>query len=145
MTRGEGPLGSGYLADTSVLHRVGRSSEIAGRVAALRNDNELWTCDVVTLELGYSARNAKEWAAIFSTQRRLRQAPTTPAVTARALEVQGLLATAGHHRVPISDLVIAAAAEAAEVPVLHCDKDFDIIAGVTGQPVEWAQRPGTVA
>ncbi len=134
----------GYLADTSVLHRVARSTEVAARVAALRNAHELWTCDVVTLELGYSARNAREWAAISSVQRRLRQARVTEQVTARAIEVQGLLAAAGHHRLPISDLVVAAAAEAALVAVLHYDSDFDTIAGVTEQPVEWAQPAGAV-
>ena len=134
----------GYLADTSVLHRVGRSREIADRVATLRNENELWTCDVVSLELGYSARNPQEWAAISSVHRRLHQAATTPKVTERALEVQGLLAAAGHHRVPVSDLLIASAAESASVAVLHYDRDFDVIAGVTKQPVEWVLPAGTV-
>jgi predicted nucleic acid-binding protein len=134
----------GYLVDTSVLHRVGRSSEIADRVATLRNENVLWTCDLVSLELGYSARNAQEWAAIASVQRRLRDVPITATVTGRALEVHGLLAAAGHHRVPVSDLLIASAAEAASVAVLHYDSDFDVIAGVTKQPVEWAQPAGSV-
>lgn len=137
-------LVAGYLADTSVLHRVARSSEIAARVAAIRNNNELWTCDVVTLELGYSARSSDEWMAISTVQRRLRDAPITATVAGRAVEVQGLLAAEGHHRVPIHDLLIAAAAEADSVAVLHYDKDFDVIAGVTGQPVEWVQRAGTI-
>jgi predicted nucleic acid-binding protein len=41
-----------------------------------------------------------------------------------------------HHRqVRLPDLLIAAAAEAAEVPVLHYDRHFEVIAEVTGQPV----------
>ena len=36
----------------------------------------------------------------------------------------------------LSDLLIAATAEAARLTVRHIDKDFDLIAGVTGQPVE---------
>ena len=35
----------------------------------------------------------------------------------------------------IPDLLIAAAAELAEVPVCHYDRDFELIADVTGQPV----------
>lgn len=34
------------------------------------------------------------------------------------------------------DLVIAATAEMSSLTVLHLDKDFDLIAGVTHQPVE---------
>jgi predicted nucleic acid-binding protein len=33
-------------------------------------------------------------------------------------------------------LIIAATAELAGLTVLHLDKDFDVIADVTGQPVE---------
>jgi predicted nucleic acid-binding protein len=36
----------------------------------------------------------------------------------------------------IPDLIIAATAELAGLTVLHMDKDFDLIAGVTGQPAE---------
>jgi predicted nucleic acid-binding protein len=48
-----------------------------------------------------------------------------------------LLADRGQHRAPsLPDLIIAAAGELAELTVLHLDKDFDVIAKVTGQPVE---------
>ncbi|WP_342706616.1 PIN domain-containing protein [Paramicrobacterium humi] len=61
----------------------------------------------------------------------------TPAGEARALEVQALLVAKGHHRAPsVGDLLIAATAEAAGLTVLHVDKDFELIADVTGQPVE---------
>jgi predicted nucleic acid-binding protein len=55
----------------------------------------------------------------------------------RAVEVQMLLADQGKHRAPgIPDLLIAAAAERAGHTVLHLDKDFELIAETTGQPVE---------
>jgi len=42
------------------------------------------------------------------------------------------------HRAPsVPGLIIAATAEFAGLTVLHCDKDFDLIAGVTGQPALW--------
>ena len=48
-----------------------------------------------------------------------------------------LLADRGLHRAPsIPDLIIAATAEMAGLTVLHLDKDFEIIAGITGQPCE---------
>lgn len=68
----------------------------------------------------------------------------TPAMELRAIEVQQLFADRGHRRAPsVPDLLVAAAAEVAGFTVLHVDKDFDLIASVTGQPVErlrWGAR-----
>ena len=48
------------------------------------------------------------------------------------------LADRRQHRVLWApDLIVAAAAELAGLTVLHSDKDFDVIASVTGQPAEW--------
>lgn len=64
----------------------------------------------------------------------------TPAIEDRAVEVQLLLVGRGQHRAPsIPDAFIAAAAELAGLTVLHLDKDFDLIAGITGQPTERLQ------
>jgi predicted nucleic acid-binding protein len=61
----------------------------------------------------------------------------TPAIENRAVEVQVLLADLGKHRAPaVPDLLVAAAAERAGLTVLHVDKDFELIAEVTGQPLE---------
>ena len=45
----------------------------------------------------------------------------------------------------IADLLIAAAAESADLVVLHYDSDFDLISEATGQPTEWIVPAGTVA
>ncbi len=61
----------------------------------------------------------------------------TPAIENRAVEILTLLADRGQHRAPsVPDLIIAATAELAGLTVLHVDKDFDVIAKITGQPVE---------
>jgi len=61
----------------------------------------------------------------------------TPKIEDRAVEVQSILAERGQHRAPsIPDLLIGATAELADLTVLHLDKDFDLIAQITGQPVE---------
>lgn len=61
----------------------------------------------------------------------------TPAIEDRACEVLALLADRGQHRAPsLPDLIVAAAAELAGLTVLHLDQDFDVIAKITGQPVE---------
>jgi predicted nucleic acid-binding protein len=61
----------------------------------------------------------------------------TPAIEDRSVEILALLADKGLHRAPsIPALMIAAAAELAGLTVLHLDKDFEVIADITGQPVE---------
>jgi predicted nucleic acid-binding protein len=61
----------------------------------------------------------------------------TPKIEDRAVELQRALAERGLHRAPsIPDLLIAATAELADLTVLHLDKDFELIAELTGQPIE---------
>jgi predicted nucleic acid-binding protein len=62
---------------------------------------------------------------------------STPAIEDRAVDVLALLADRGQHRAPsLPDLLIAATAELAGLTVLHLGRDFDMIAAITGQPVE---------
>ena len=62
-----------------------------------------------------------------------------------AAEVMLLLADRGQHRaVGAADLVLAAVAERAHLTVLHYDRDFEHIAGVTGQSVEAVARLGSL-
>jgi len=64
----------------------------------------------------------------------------------RAVEVQDDLAKVSKQRgAKIADLLIAAAAEAHGLVVLHYDRDFDVISEVTGQPTEWILPAGTVS
>lgn len=69
--------------------------------------------------------------------------PTSGAAIPSALTVQHDLAKRGQHRLPLPDLIIAATAEQYGAAVLHYEKDYDLIAAVTGQPVVWvAPREG---
>ena len=64
----------------------------------------------------------------------------------RALEVQAKLAERSQHRaVSLPDLLIAACAENANLSVLHYDADFEKIAGITGQAVQWIVPRGSVS
>ena len=94
---------------------------------------------VTRLEIGYSFRNAVQ-ARRESVSPPLALMPLeylTPAVEDRAVEVQLLLADRGQHRAPsIPDLLVAATAEVAELTILAQDTDFELIAQITGQPVE---------
>lgn len=91
------------------------------------------------LEFGFSARTGEAARESFGLPP-LSLMPIqflTPAMEDRAFEVQMLLADRGQHRAPsIRDLLIAAMAEKLGFTVLAVDKDFDLIAEITGQPVE---------
>jgi len=94
---------------------------------------------VTRLELGYSARSGGAGREAFA-QPPLSLMPVehlSPAMEDRAFEIQMLLADRGQHRAPsIPDLLVAATAEKAGLTVLAVDKDFELIAQLTGQPIE---------
>jgi len=127
-----------WLVDKSALVRLGNSPD-ADDWAERIERGLLRIATVTRLEVGYSARSGQDARTMFARPP-LSTMPVecmTPAIEDRAVEVQLLLAGQGQHRAPsIPDLVIAATAELAGLTVLHLDKDFDLIAGITGQPVE---------
>ena len=125
-----------YLIDTSGLFRILQGeyrhaweAELAAGVVA--------TCPVVDLEFLYSARSL---ADRLEKRRLLRTVfgwvPMTERAFERAEEVQQLLTERGQHRSagPV-DLLIAATAERDRMTVLCDDRDFEVVAKVTGQPV----------
>ena len=127
-----------WLIDKSALARLASSPDAAEW--ATRIERGLVRITTVTrLEVGYSARSGQDLRTGFA-QPPLASMPVeymTPAIEDRAAEVLTLLADRGQHRAPsVPDLIIAATAELAGLTVLHLDKDFDVIADVTGQPVE---------
>ena len=134
-----------FLIDKSALSRM-PLTPVRARLQPVLEAGLAATCSIVDLEVLFSARNAEEHRQIRH-RRSLAYArvPLTEAMFERAIEVQGLLAIQGQHRVPIPDLVIAATAEVASLVVLHYDADFDRIASVTAQPMEWVVPRGTVA
>lgn len=115
-------------------------------MAALEADLAVF-CAQVDLEILVGAQNAREYDELATDLSLLPHIACGEEAFARALEVQRLLAHKGglHHRsVAIADLVIAAAAELAGLPVWHYDADFDRIAAVTGQPTIWIARRGSL-
>jgi predicted nucleic acid-binding protein len=124
--------------DTSALARLSRSPEV--ETWAERIERGLVRLSTVTrLEIGYSARSGADLRA--ATRRPpLASMPLeyqTPAIEDRAIEVQMRLAERGHHRAPsVADLIVAATAELAGLTVVHLDKDFELIAEITAQPLE---------
>ena len=135
------PPDKGWLIDKSALNRLAASPDAAEWLNRA-NRGLLRISTVTRLEIGYSARSAGELRADL-TRPPLALLPVEylrPAIEDRAVEVQALLADRGQHRAPsIPDLLIAATAELTNLTVLHLDKDFKLIADITGQPVESLQ------
>jgi predicted nucleic acid-binding protein len=110
-------------------------------------DGRVATCDMVRLELLYSARNATDFRELEAELAELADCPIGKPEWQAALEVYRALSDVGgaHQRaVKHADLLIAAAARAAGLEVLHYDVDFDRIAGVTGQRCRWLAPRGTL-
>jgi predicted nucleic acid-binding protein len=132
-----------YLADKSALVRFDHP-RLDARWLVSMQDGAIGTCDIVDLEVLYSARSLADYEITLLRRSSLPSVPITPDVTGRAIEVQHDLARTGHHRVPIPDLLVAAAAESGGLTVLHYDRDYEVIAGVTGQPHEWIAPRGSL-
>lgn len=127
-----------WLIDKSALvrlHDAANPGEWASRI-----ERGLVRISTVTrLEVGYSARTAADHRVLL-TEPPISSMPVeylTPRIEDRALELQQLLAERGQHRAPsIPDLLISATAELADLTVLHVDKNFELIAELTGQHME---------
>ncbi|RPF41791.1 hypothetical protein EDD96_5606 [Streptomyces sp. Ag109_G2-6] len=128
-----------YLIDTSALARFMRGdaeqygwdqAAAAGLVA---------TCPITELEFFYSARSAADRARGIEDVRLLfGWVPVDDRAYDRAWQVQEALTKQGKHRsAGAVDLVVAATAELQGLTLLHCDHDFESIAAVTGQPLQW--------
>lgn len=130
------------MVDSSVWGRV-QHDAVTKR---LDEEDDLYTCVAVALEVGMTARNQGDHAVV---QQMLSDAtewvPMTPAVEARALQIQRALAGRGYHRAAkLGDCLIAATAEAVGARVLHYDHDFDLVMEVTGVPCEWVVPRGSL-
>jgi len=126
------------LADTSAWWWRNRDPAIAREFGERSTRGEIGTCRQVVLEVLTSARKAAEFDALLHGLNDLRDFPIRRREWDRAGDVMRALlerAPQQHRRVKIADLLVAAAAESAEVPVLHYDRHFELIAEVTGQPM----------
>jgi predicted nucleic acid-binding protein len=134
-----------HLADTSALARL-RHPAVSAALSPLIEAGLVATCGVIEFEFGWAARNS----AGFDQVRADRNAGYEWLAThdqdwRRALEVQAALWRGGRMRaVGLPDLLIAAVCEREHVMLLHYDSDYDLVAEITGQPVQWVVPRGTV-
>jgi predicted nucleic acid-binding protein len=135
-----------FLADKSALTRRETRPEVRQVLEPLLLAGEVATCGIVDLELLYSATSRATYRALAEALGGMPRVPVDDACVRRALEVQAMLAERSQHRaVALPDLLVAACAERAQLTVLHYDADFDRIAKLSGQSVQWIVPRGSVA
>jgi hypothetical protein len=132
-----------HLVDTSVLTRLGEPAvrQVLDPLAAAATVARAGISD---LEVGFSARTAKEWDAWHEALDVFQLIETDARHMRRARQVQRLLAGRSQRGRKIPDLLVAAAAEDEGLTILHYDSDFDRIAAVTGQPCRWVVPAGSI-
>jgi len=135
-----------HLADTSALARL-RHPQVQAVLGPLIEAGLVATCGVIEFELGWATRSAAQWDQVRADRDAgYEWLATHDEDWRRALDVQGALWRAGQMRaVGWPDLLVAAVAERERVTVVHYDGDYDLIAKITGQPMQWVVPPGTVS
>lgn len=116
------------LADKSAWERAAkpavreawREALVAGRIV---------TCLPVRFELLFSTRDAGAYAELERRLAALRDMPLTASVQRAAMTAMRDLAELGplHHRLPLPDLLVAAAAQEHGLVVLHEDRHFELL------------------
>ncbi len=128
------------LADTSVWLRE-QQPNVAAELASTVEENRASMTTPIALELLRAAQDASIARATERRLEALRWILITSTIERRAREVLVALAWRGYHRGPSpADLLAAAAAESVEAELWHCDRHFELIGEVTGQPM---RRVGT--
>ena len=103
-------------------------------------------CDLVVLELVRLTPNESRAQDVTQRLDAFESIAMTAELWTRARSLQQLLSTSGdHRRVPPIDLLIGAAAEQAEVPLIHYDRDYERIARVSNLQAHWFVPDGTLA
>jgi predicted nucleic acid-binding protein len=139
---GELPL----VVDTSAFSRAHHPDVREAWTRALRADR-LRISPAVRLEILFSARNGKGFDTLAEQLSALRPAPLSVSVLRAAEEAMSMLAhrSAGTHRLPIIDYLLAAAAQEAGAAVIHYDHDYDTLAQVMAFESVWLAPPGTLS
>jgi len=137
--------GAIYLADTSVYVLQARHAQVRQRFEGLLTEGRLAACQMTALEYLNNAPDPKGYEVLWGAMHGHRWMDVTTQAMDRALEVHRRLAETSQHRhLRLPDLIIAATAEVHGAIVLHYDADYDRIARITNQPMEWVVLKGSL-
>ena len=119
-----------HLADASAWSQLFRN-DVAARLVPLLVGGGAATCGIVDLQVLATFDDPDERAQAAVERAMFPRIAIDDRVLDRAAEVQTLVAD-----VPVMALIVAAAAERANLILLHDDEAYERIAAVTHQPVE---------
>ncbi len=137
---GGGPV----LVDTSAwmqARREPRARELL--LSAIQRGDVCW-CWPVRYELMVDARGPEGIAAVERSLEGLREIPVDRSVQRAVLAtMRDLAATGSHgaHRLPLTDLTVTVAAQAAAVGVLHFDQHLERLGDHLGVQSPWISDP----
>lgn len=137
---GQGPV----LADTSawmLARRTPRARELL--LGAVERGEVAW-CWPVRYELIIDARGSEGIAAVDRTLDGLREIAVDRGVQRGVLALMRELADTGSHgahRLPLTDLTVAVAAQMAGLDVLHYDRHFEHLGEILGVDTPWIAEP----
>jgi hypothetical protein len=137
---GTGPV----LADTSAWMQARRDSGARDPLLRAIERGDVRWCWPVRYELMVDARGADGIAAIERTLESLREVPVDRAVQRAVLATMRELAAAGSrgaHRFPLTDLAVAAAAQGADIDILHFDQHLERLGDHLGVGSHWISDP----
>jgi predicted nucleic acid-binding protein len=119
------------LADKSAWERASHA-QVRGEWSRAITDGRIVTCLPVRFELLYSTRDAEEFELLETRLAALRDIAITTSIQRAAMTAQRDLARLGplHHRIPLPDLLIAAAAQEHALIVVHEDRHFEMLSRV---------------
>ncbi|MCE9623407.1 MAG: PIN domain nuclease [Actinomycetia bacterium] len=133
-----------HLIDKSAWARLNHAS-VADKWQGELTSGRVAVTGIGMLEVLVSATSADDFRENRFELLAMPRIAITETIVDRAIDVQGEMVARGTHRAPsTADLLIAACAEANGLTVLHYDRDFELIADVTGQPTEWVVPAGSV-
>jgi predicted nucleic acid-binding protein len=131
-----------YLVDTSAWRRSGSAAD---RWLELAEADRLGLCVPVTLEILFTARTRREYEELADELDGFHQFQLSSRAGRLATSIQAGLAERSQHRGPSPvDVLVAAIADVHGTTLLHYDRHFDAIGRVTGQPMEWIARRGSL-
>lgn len=133
-----------HTVDTSALMRLQRPT-VQYVLEPLVEQGRAALCSTVLVELLWSTRNVADYDELVRDWGHNEVLDVEPVDWLEAISVQRELWRRGLHRaVGWPDLLLACVAARHEVLLLHYDKDFDLIADVTGQATRWVVPAGSV-
>jgi predicted nucleic acid-binding protein len=123
-----------------------RFPELASWFNAQVAEGLVLVCDLVVLELVRLTPNESRAHEVAARLEAFGSVAMDTELWKRARELQILLSASGdHRRIPPADLLIGAAAERADVPLVHYDRDYERLARVSVLKQRWLAPDGALA